>query len=312
MDWVLVSGNIEYAVVGVGQRERVEHTDSGTFASANNLTVVATYASARDSLLHLVRGFLSFALVDGVDGGIHVDVVLAELLLELGEEDALGDVAGQNHAGELAVGKSSKSKFLHAMSAKMCNGDIADVHACKSFGTAPSCWLYCPLQGCFEYKVRIIVEQTAKYKQRLRSAGIDVTPQKSLPLQNEPIDGPEATAAPPKRRRLTKGAIKQRNEDILAEPHNVIRASGQEPPTSMTSIATWVTNLKKSLPREKHAEVDNHIQSVQTILEGAKYTKAELQEMATRWGLPMSLTTAPKASPKNLQQLIAAVTYLAV
>ncbi|CAE7805157.1 unnamed protein product [Symbiodinium sp. CCMP2592] len=161
-------------------------------------------------------------------------------------------------------------------------------------------------------RMQALEEQTAKYKQRLRSAGIDVTPQKSLPLQNEPNEGPEATAAPPKRRRLTKGAIKQRNEDILAEPHNVIRASGQEPPTSMTSIATWITNLKKSLPRDKHAEVDNHIQSVQTILEGAKYTKAELQEMATRWGLPMSLTTAPKASPKNLQQLIAAVTYLAV
>ncbi|CAE7666338.1 unnamed protein product [Symbiodinium sp. CCMP2592] len=136
-------------------------------------------------------------------------------------------------------------------------------------------------------RMQALEEQTAKYKQRLRSAGIDVTPQKSLPLQNEPNEGPEATAAPPKRRRLTKGAIKQRNEDILAEPHNVIRASGQEPPTSMTSIATWITNLKKSLPREKHAEVDNHIQSVQTILEGAKYTKAELQEMATRWGLPM-------------------------
>ncbi|CAE7453013.1 unnamed protein product [Symbiodinium sp. CCMP2592] len=161
-------------------------------------------------------------------------------------------------------------------------------------------------------RMQALEEQTAKYKQRLRSAGIEVTPQKSLSLQNEPAEGSEATAAPPKRRRLTKGAIKQRNEDILAEPHNVIRASGQEPPTSMTSIATWVTNLKKSLPREKHAEVDSHIQSVQTILEGAKYTKAELQEMATRWGLPMSLTTAPKASPKNLQQLIAAVTYLAV
>ncbi|CAE7585140.1 unnamed protein product [Symbiodinium sp. CCMP2592] len=161
-------------------------------------------------------------------------------------------------------------------------------------------------------RMQALEEQTAKYKQRLRSAGIEVTPQKSLPLQNEPTDGPETTAAPPKRRRLTKGAVKQRNEDILAEPHNVIRASGQEPPTSMTSIATWVTNLKKNLPREKHAEVDSHIQSVQTILEGAKYTKAELQEMATRWGLPISLTTAPKASPKNLQQLIAAVTYLAV
>ncbi|CAE7258432.1 unnamed protein product [Symbiodinium sp. CCMP2592] len=161
-------------------------------------------------------------------------------------------------------------------------------------------------------RMQALEEETAKYKQRLRSAGLEVTPQKSLPLQAEPADGPEATTAPPKRRRLTKGAIKQRNEDIIAEPHNVIRSSGQEPPASMTSIATWVANLKKSLPRDKHAEVDNHIQSVQAILENAKYTKAELQEMATRWGLPISLTTAPKVTPKNLQQLIAAVTYLAV
>ncbi|CAE7705352.1 tauD [Symbiodinium sp. CCMP2592] len=118
-------------------------------------------------------------------------------------------------------------------------------------------------------RMQALEEQTAKYKPRLRSAGL---------------------------------------EDILAEPHNVIRASGQEPPTSMTSIATWVANLKQSLPRDKHPEVDNHIQSMQTILENAKHTKAELQQMATRWGLPISLSTAPKASPKNLQQLIAAVT----
>ncbi|CAE7626873.1 unnamed protein product [Symbiodinium sp. CCMP2592] len=99
----------------------------------------------------------------------------------------------------------------------------------------------------------------------------------------------------------------KRNEDILPQCY-----TGREPPSSMTSIATWVTALKKGLPRDKHAEIDAHIQSMQTILENAKHTKAELQEMATRWGLPLSLTTAPKASPKNLQQLIAAVTYLAV
>ncbi|CAE7653106.1 unnamed protein product [Symbiodinium sp. CCMP2592] len=160
-------------------------------------------------------------------------------------------------------------------------------------------------------RMQALEEQTAKYKQRLHSAGLEVTPQKALPLQAEPTDGPEIAAKPPKRRRLTKGAGQKRNEDILAEPHNVIRASGQEPPTSMPSIATWVANLKKSLPRDKHAEVDNHIQSMQTILENAKHTKAKLQEMATRWGLPISLATAPKASPKNLQQLIATVTYLA-
>ena len=68
----------------------------------------------------------------------------------------------------------------------------------------------------------------------------------------------------------------------------------------MTSIKTWVINLKK------------HIQQVQNLLDEGKYTKVQLQEMATRWGMPISLITAAAASPRTLQQLIAAVTFLAV
>ena len=80
----------------------------------------------------------------------------------------------------------------------------------------------------------------------------------------------------------------------------------------MTSIKTWVTNLKKTLPADKHKELDQHIQQVHALLEEGKYTKVQLQEMATRWGLPISLITAAAASPRTLQQLIAAVTFLAV
>ncbi|OLQ04612.1 hypothetical protein AK812_SmicGene12289 [Symbiodinium microadriaticum] len=53
----------------------------------------------------------------------------------------------------------------------------------------------------------------------------------------------------------------------------------------MTSIKTWVINLKK------------HIQQVQNLLDEGKYTKVQLQEMATRWGMPISLITAAAASP---------------
>ena len=52
--------------------------------------------------------------------------------------------------------------------------------------------------------------------------------------------------------------------------------------------------------------MDNHMQQVQNILEEGKLTKAQLQEMAARWGLPISLIT------KTLQQLVSAVTFLAV
>ena len=43
-----------------------------------------------------------------------------------------------------------------------------------------------------------------------------------------------------------------------------------------------------------------------------KFTKAQLQEMATRWGLPISLITTSAATPKTLQQFVSAVTFLAV
>ncbi|CAE7679264.1 unnamed protein product [Symbiodinium sp. CCMP2592] len=393
MDRLLVSGSIEYAVVDVRQRERVEHTDSGTLASVNIFTVVATYASAR-----LQPGYTTFATAaatvqytagasqcnkhtddignhgtedpdhydtnlvfkatlkrtieptawsraKGLAGMDVRDVTVAHLCRHGMEEFGLRGLSHGKFTGMILTRNIAESVLLSQLQKKLresnidVDATIDAIHQSKgqkapdkvkeaitfvaplvdTIMDAIKPWAQVRNYGAKNtegdnqaaQRMQALEEQTAKYKQRLRSAGIDVTPQKSLPLQNEPNEGPEATAAPPKRRRLTKGAIKQRNEDILAEPHNVIRASGQEPPTSMTSIATWITNLKKSLPREKHAEVDNHIQSVQTILEGAKYTKAELQEMATRWGLPMSLTTAPKASPKNLQQLIAAVTYLA-
>ena len=52
--------------------------------------------------------------------------------------------------------------------------------------------------------------------------------------------------------------------------------------------------------------MDNHMQQVQNILEEGKLTKAQLQEMAARWGLPISLIA------KTLQQLVSAVTFLAV
>ena len=58
--------------------------------------------------------------------------------------------------------------------------------------------------------------------------------------------------------------------------------------------------------------MDNHMQLVQQILEENHFNKPVLQEMATRWGLPVSLMASAAASPKTLQQLAAAVTFLAV
>ncbi|CAE7917241.1 unnamed protein product [Symbiodinium sp. KB8] len=59
----------------------------------------------------------------------------------------------------------------------------------------------------------------------------------------------------------------------------------------MTSIKTWVTNLKKTLPADKHEELDQHIQQVHALLEEGKHTKVQLQEMATRWGVVPELYT---------------------
>eukprot|EP00439_Symbiodinium_sp_Y106_P042210 s5470_g5.t1 len=117
---------------------------------------------------------------------------------------------------------------------------------------------------------------------------------------------------PQKRRRLQRADAKKSYQQMLEEPFNVIKISGQDPPTSMSPPKTWTTNIKKNLPADKQTATDNHTQQVQNILEEGKFTKAQLQEMATRWGLPISLITSTAATPKTLQQLVSAVTLLAV
>ncbi|CAE7190176.1 hypothetical protein AK812_SmicGene2104 [Symbiodinium microadriaticum] len=170
-------------------------------------------------------------------------------------------------------------------------------------------------------------EEAAKYKQRLKSAGMEVTPTKVLPLQppaptrsdSQQTPSPQHEAPPrgvlpdsahedppSKRRRTQRGDRKKQYETMLEEPFNVIKQSGQQPATNMTSIKAWVTNLKKTMPADKHKDLDQHIQQVQTLLDEGKYTKVQLQEMATRWGPSISLITAAAASPRTLQQRIAA------
>ena len=83
-----------------------------------------------------------------------------------------------------------------------------------------------------------------------------------------------------------------------------------KPPNSMTSLKSWISNIKGNLPDNKHDELDNHIAKVIKLIEPHK--KPKLQELATRWGLPIALVTSAGASPKNLQQLIATVTFFAV
>ncbi|CAE7207108.1 unnamed protein product, partial [Symbiodinium sp. KB8] len=148
-------------------------------------------------------------------------------------------------------------------------------------------------------RMQELEEEAAKYKQRLKSAGMEVTPTKVLPLQPPPPSAPSdsqqtpspshqalrsgpppdsAQEVPPtKRRRTQRGEKKKQYEKLIDEPYNVIKQSGQQPPTSMTSIKAWVTNLKKTMPADKHKE--------------GQYTKVQLQEMATRWGVVPELYT---------------------
>ena len=171
-------------------------------------------------------------------------------------------------------------------------------------------------------RMQELEEEAAKYKQRLRSAGLQVTPTKALPIQDpasvassRPVSKtrskhhlflhqtPQVINQP--RRRLQRGDRKKQYGHKLEEPFNVIKQSGQDPPTSMTSLKTWVTNIKKNLPSPKpHA-------AGPTDPRKGKLRKAQLQEMATRWGLPISLITSSAATPKTLQQLISAVTFFA-
>ena len=166
-------------------------------------------------------------------------------------------------------------------------------------------------------QVQELQEQAAKYKQRLRDAGIETTPRKDLPIQDpsnasdpeRPAKrGPDTAAAsqPHKRKKLTQKDL----EALVQEPFNVMTKQNIKPPNSMTSLKSWIGNLKGSIPDSKHDELDGHISKVTKLLELHK--KPKLQELATRWGLPIALVTSAGASPKNLQQLIAAVTFFAV
>ncbi|OLP84015.1 hypothetical protein AK812_SmicGene35156 [Symbiodinium microadriaticum] len=133
-------------------------------------------------------------------------------------------------------------------------------------------------------RMQELEEEAAKYKQRLCSAGLQVTPTKALPIQDpasvassRPVSKtrskhhlflhqtPQVINQP--RRRLQRGDRKKQYGHMLEEPFNVIKQSGQDPPTSMTSLKTWVTNIKKNLPSPKQKELDQHMQQVQQILE---------------------------------------------
>ncbi|OLP78498.1 hypothetical protein AK812_SmicGene41317 [Symbiodinium microadriaticum] len=111
-------------------------------------------------------------------------------------------------------------------------------------------------------------------------------PHQVLPPGHPPDSAQEDP--PLKRRRAQRGDKKKQYEQLLEDPYNVIKQGGQQPPTSMTSIKTWVINLKKTMPADKHKELDQHIQQVHNLLEEGKYTKVQLQEMATR---PAAATT---------------------
>ena len=81
------------------------------------------------------------------------------------------------------------------------------------------------------------------------------------------------------------GSTKKRYEQMLEEPFNVIQQSGQDPPTSMTSLKTWTNNIKKNLPADKQAAMDQHMQHVQQILE----EKQTQQSSAARNGDKMGI-----------------------
>ncbi|CAE7328151.1 tauD, partial [Symbiodinium sp. KB8] len=158
-------------------------------------------------------------------------------------------------------------------------------------------------------RMQELEEEAAKYKQRLKSAGVEATPTKDPPA---------------KRRRTQRGDRKKQYEKLIEEPFNVIKQTGQPPPTSMMSIKTWVTNLKKTMPADKHKELDQHIQQVQNLLDEGKYTKVQLQEMATRLAKTSfcyigstNLTVAKReynrvAKLKQLQQLNLPKTEIAI
>ena len=87
--------------------------------------------------LHFVWRLKVFGLVDGLDGGVDVNVVLAESLLYLREEDSLGDVAGEKNARESPMRKRATSIFFQTTSAEVGDGNVANVHARESFGATP-------------------------------------------------------------------------------------------------------------------------------------------------------------------------------
>ena len=166
-------------------------------------------------------------------------------------------------------------------------------------------------------KVQELEEQAAKYKQRLKEAGLEVTPRKELPTQDSNAasgsDGsakrgpdPPTEGQPVKRKKLNQRDL----EALVQEPFNVMTKEDIKPPSRMTSLKSWITNLKSTIPDNKHQELDSHIAKVIKILDS--HNKPQLQETATRWGLPIALVTSAGASPKNLQQLIAAATFFAV
>ncbi|CAE7244952.1 unnamed protein product, partial [Symbiodinium sp. CCMP2456] len=144
--------------------------------------------------------------------------------------------------------------------------------------------------------------------QKMQALEEEITPTKSLPVEDgSPVveqvtptsqePSQSSREVPNKRRRLQRRESKKQLEQMIHEPHNILKHTGQDPPTSMTSIKTWVTNIKKT-PAHKQMAMDQHMQQMHQILEEGKFNKGQLQGYHIKkvWNLPQ--TTEMRAVPE--------------
>ena len=104
-----------------------------------------------------VGGLHAIGLVEGVSGGVDVDVVLAKLLLGCCSSAVSATLRVRmrpvNRPCDRPLSPNSSRPRRHEGG----NGDVSNVHACNPFWSAPRCRLNVLLEGCLEDQVGVIV-----------------------------------------------------------------------------------------------------------------------------------------------------------
>lgn len=172
--------------------------------------------------------------------------------------------------------------------------------ACKSISKQ-----YAQFYEDKDAKIKELQNQLDKFKDAASSTKPESSPHKDTPKKVIPITPTKQIDTPSKKRKLTG--------ESAFEPDMSKRYLKTSAPKSTTpqAVTAWVNSIKKSIPTNQAALLDEHLEHVTAAFWQIKDVKKRpcLQDLASEWGLPAAMAT--DMSKPNLLKAIAVASWMA-